>query len=218
MKLDFKHDFLPVLDLKQVNAPEGRYYETPDGNFRSVTTILGDRMPKSNWIEQWKARVGEDQANRILVQAGNRGTAVHDSLEKFLLNDRHYLRGQMPVNIATIKKFTPHLEERVSVVRGLEHMAYSKVLKCAGSIDCIAYWDNIFSIVDFKTSRRMKKKEDILSYFYQATAYALMVRDRFGITPARIVILMAVDDEPELQIFVEKTSTYARDVVELFRC
>ena len=60
----------------------GRYYETPDGDFPSVTTILSNTTYKP-WLEKWKQRVGEEEAARISKIATDRGEAVHSFAERY---------------------------------------------------------------------------------------------------------------------------------------
>ena len=42
---------------------------------------------------------------------------------------------------------------------------YSKYLKIAGRVDCIAYFDGELSVIDFKTSTNIKKEDQIQDYF-----------------------------------------------------
>ena len=83
----------------------------------------------------------------------------------------------------------------------------------AGRVDCIAEYNGVRAVIDFKTSNRPKKKEYISSYFMQATAYAIMYEERTGIPVPFIVILVAVDgDEP--QVFVEKRDNWTKKLLE----
>ena len=73
-------------------------------------------------------------------------------------------------------------------------------------VDCIAEFDGL-SVIDFKTSRKPKKKEWISNYFQQASAYCVMYEERTKIPVDQIVILIAVDDNG-LQVFVEKRDNH----------
>ena len=216
----FVNQFLPDNNLEQINTPNGRYYETPDGQkFYSVTTLLGwlqNDPAKKKSLERWKQRVGEDQADRILTQAGRRGTIIHDTLEKFLKNDPDPLKGLMPVNKETIKPLLPILEEHITTVYGLEHQLWSKALKASGTADCIALWDGELAIVDFKTARSNRNASDILDYFYQATAYAIMCYERHRLVIRKIVIVMHID-HAKPKVFVRDTKEYALAVINLFK-
>lgn len=215
----FEHELLPECDLVQVNNEDGRHYLTPDGlRLRSVTRVLAENQSeaKRKGLESWRQWVGIEKADRILTQAGKRGTAIHNALEKFLLNDPDYLKKVMPINIETINKMTPVLKKNLGTIYALEHMLYSTILMAAGTTDCIGLWDKVLSIIDFKTSRKDKTKKDIHSYFLQTAAYALMCPARHNILPVQLVIIMAVDFEKEPRIFIESTSNYIQEVQDMF--
>jgi genome maintenance exonuclease 1 len=64
----------------------------------------------------------------------------------------------------------------------------------AGRVDCIAEYNGKLSIIDFKTSKAIKDENDIIEYFMQATAYAIMFQERTGISIKNIVIIMSCED------------------------
>ena len=83
-------------------------------------------------------------------------------------------------------------------VYGQELPLYSKFLGVAGRVDLVSEWDGKLSVIDFKTSNKLKKREWIDSYFYQCTAYCIMFEEVTGIPVDRFVVLIAVDgDEPQ---------------------
>ena len=208
----FEHVTLELPELSaEIVEGIGRVYTTPEGNrYPSVTTVIGKASDKS-WLDDWKARVGEEEVRKVSAQAARRGTAVHELAENYLNNDPRYTKGHMPANIATFSQIRPMLDEHVGKIYGLEVPLYSDKLRVAGRVDCLAEWDKQLSIIDFKTSKREKKREDISGYFTQASAYAMMTFERTGLLPKQIVIMMMVDDGHPL-IFVEKS----KDWIEKF--
>jgi len=189
-------------DLVAETTDTGRTYKCPDGSsFNSVTTVL--KVLSEDAIQAWRRRVGEDVANKIGVRAANRGTAVHSIIERYLDNNVEYDKDVMPDVLSTFKDVQPILDEHISEILGLEAPLYSKHLKLAGRVDCVGVFDNKLSIIDFKTSRKLKKKEWIHNYFAQASAYAIMFEERTGIPVPQLVILIAVDNE-QPQVFIEK--------------
>ena len=64
-----------------------RHYAVNQENLPSVTTILKATEPeeKKAKLEEWKKRIGYKQAEVISREATNRGSSMHDYLEKFLL-------------------------------------------------------------------------------------------------------------------------------------
>ena len=79
----------------------------------------------------------------------------------------------------------------------------------------MATWDGVPSIVDFKTSRKLKREDWIESYFLQATAYSIMFEELTGVNIPQFVILVAVDHE-EPQVFIKSTDNYKNKVIDLF--
>ena len=215
MRKIFEHEFYTPFRLERIVIDGVRHYATPDGKkYKSVTTILGEKTDKTA-LHEWRKKVGDAEANRISTQAANRGTAIHDIAEHYLLNNPNFPKGSMPANIDTFRKLRPLIDEHIGKIYGLEYYLYSHTLKTAGATDCIAEFDGVNSIIDFKTSKKLKKEEWIESYFLQATCYAMMVEERLPLVIPQIVILIAVDHE-EPQVFVKPKSDYIKKVEEIF--
>lgn len=209
----FNHVNAPTLtELIAETTGSGRVYNTPDGNrYPSVTTILSE-LSKAG-IAAWRKRVGAEEANRISTQAGSRGTKVHQICEDYLNNKPDYLDGQMPANVFTFKQIQPILDQYIDNIQYLEAPLYSDFLKTAGRVDCIAEFDGKLSIIDFKTSRKPKKKEWISNYFMQASCYAVMYEERTEIPVSRTVVIVAVDGS-EPQVFVENRDNFIEEFVD----
>lgn len=212
----FEHDvyiIFPDLTAEIVEGV-GRVYTTPEGNrYPSVTTVIGAASEHS-WLDEWKERVGEEEVKKTSTQAARRGTAVHDLAEKYLRNFPFYTKGHMPVNIATFSQIRPILDEHITKIYGLEVPLYSDRLRVAGRVDCLAEWNGELAIIDFKTSKHVKKREDISGYFTQASAYSYMTFERTGMLPKKIVIVMMVDDGEPL-VFVEKSKDWIEKFIEI---
>lgn len=214
---------MKIFEHEELNLPElsaelvegvGRLYTTPEGlKYPSVTTIIG-KASDNTWLEDWKARVGEEEVRKVSGQASRRGTAVHELAEEYLKNNPNYSRGHMPGNVATFGQIKPILNKHITKIYGLEVPLYSDNLRVAGRVDCVAEWDDVLSIIDFKTSKREKKREDIGGYFTQASAYSYMMFERTGLLPKQIVIIMMVDDGHPL-VFVEKAKNWIEKFIEL---
>lgn len=200
---------LPTLTRKTTEA--GRKYFTPDGNaYPSITTVLS--ILSKDAIMAWRARVGAEEANKVSRQASTRGTAVHKLAEDYVDNKDDWKGKHMPANIATFNTIKPILDERLNNIWMQEVFLYSDKLKTAGQLDCIGEWDGELAIVDFKTSKRVKKREDITSYFIQMCFYAAAFLERTGIAIKKGVIVMAVDGNEPL-IFEMNTYDYLEHLV-----
>jgi genome maintenance exonuclease 1 len=215
----FKHIGCDIdYDLETETINGKRFYKTPEGLlYPSVTTITSQHGKDK--ILEWRKRVGEEEANRISTRASNRGTKVHKICENYLNNEEDYARTNpahihktMPDTIAMFKSLQPLLDEHVNNIHALEIPLYSHHLKVAGRVDCIAEYDGKLSIIDFKTSGKLKEESWIKGYFMQCSAYAVMYEERTGIPVSQIVIMIAVDSEHP-QVFIKKRNDYIKDFI-----
>lgn len=197
-------------DLKSETFLDGRrFYTLPDGTqLPSVTTVLGAQ--KKAAIMQWRQRVGEEKANAISRKASGRGTNVHTLCERYLNNES--LGDMMPDAKEMFLSIKPELN-RINNIHYQEQALWSTQLGVAGRVDCIGEFDEELSVIDFKTSARVKTREDILDYFWQTTAYALMYEELVGIPINKLVIIMAVENSEPL-IFIERTEDHIEGLVE----
>jgi hypothetical protein len=202
-----EHD---IPKLERVTAPDGsRVYQTPSGRaYPSVTTVTG--LLGKAAIMAWRKRVGEEEANRVSSKAAKRGTRVHALCEDFLSN-KEVMVDMFDHDMW--EKFKPLLL-RINNIHALETPLYSDHLEVAGTVDCIAEFDGTVSVIDFKTSKRIKSRDDIHGYFMQCSAYAVAFEELTGIPVSRLVILMAVDDEDPL-VFIEKRDTWVSEFIKL---
>ncbi len=200
-KQNFKHVPVELTEMDTVTTDEGRKYHTPEGiDLPSITTVLSILSRDS--IAKWRKRVGEVEANKISTRAANRGTAVHTICEKYLDNDPDYLDGVMPNNIETFQKIRPILDDNINNIHAQEAPLYSTHLGVAGRVDCVAEFNGQISIIDFKTSRKFKKRQWCHNYFMQESAYAIMWEERTGQPITQLVTLIAVDNGAPL-IYIE---------------
>ena len=198
-------------DMVAENINGKRFYKTPEGNlYPSVTTITSQHGKDK--ILEWRKRVGEEEANRISTKAAGRGTRVHTLCENYLNNEEDYARKTMPDSVAMFKSIQPLLDQNVNNIHALEVPLYSHHLRVAGRVDCIAEYDGKLSIIDFKTSGKLKEESWIKGYFMQCSAYAVMYEERTGIPVPQIVIMIAVDSEHP-QVFIKKRNDYIKDFI-----
>ena len=197
-------------DLQSQTFPDGkRYYTLPDGTrLPSVTTVLGAQ--KKQAIMAWRKRVGEDVANAISKKATGRGTNVHTLCERYLNNDP--LGNIMPDAVEMFRSLKPLLN-RIDNIHYQEQALWSKQIGMAGRVDCIGEFDGELSVIDFKTSKRIKSSADIEDYYWQTTAYALMYEELIGIPINNLVIIMAVEDEQPL-VFKQQTQDHIPGLVK----
>jgi hypothetical protein len=204
----FKHsNKFKEIELSTEETNEGRFYITPNGKYESITTALSKNQEKQQGLERWRKNVGEKEANRILRVSSNRGTSLHNIAEKYLKNDPSYLNGAMPDAIVMFKSFKHILDESINEVYLQEAALYSDKYKLAGRVDFIGRVINKITTVDFKNSRKPKKREWIEDYFLQISAYSFMFKELYGVSITQAMILIAVENSKP-QIFLTNPSEW----------
>jgi len=202
------------VELPPINATttDGvRLYETPEGNkYPSITTILSVRN-KSGLVE-WRKRVGDKVANHVMHKAAARGTSVHHMCEDYLNNENidHHQKNFLPWCLFTqLQKVLTNIDNIHAQEAGL----YSDKYKVAGRVDCIAEYNGVLSIIDFKTSTKERNDEWNENYYIQCSAYAEMYGEMTGTEIDQIVILCVTEDGT-VQEFVKDKYDYLDALVE----
>jgi len=180
----------PLPNLKRKNEDHKRVYYDDEGNrYHSVTNVVGSI--DQTGLEEWRKAVGEDVANYVSRKAMNLGTKLHTMVETYLYNKKNSEKSIFAK--AHFENIKPLLQS-INNIRGLESKICSKDLGLAGTADCIAEYNGVLSIIDFKTSSKQKKEEWILKYFLQTTAYSIMWEEATGEKVDQIVVLITAED------------------------
>jgi CRISPR/Cas system-associated exonuclease Cas4 (RecB family) len=216
MSKKFNHELFEQIELKENYIDGKRHYLTPSGkSYPSVTTVIGNSLDKKG-LNEWRAKVGNEEADKITRAAASRGTKVHKLCEDYVLNKDDFLKGAMPSSVSLFKQIQPYLDNYLTKVYGIEIPLYSDFLQTAGRCDLVCRMHDCYAIVDYKTSSKPKKEEWIEGYFLQLTAYAMMVEEMYKIHIPYIIVLVAVEDD-NLQYFVKNPNQYKDRVTEIFR-
>ena len=196
--------------LERVDTEIGRHYRDSNNNLvPSVTTVLSGTSDNKDGIEKWRKKVGDSEADRIMKQSTDIGTAVHEAIEKFLgNNDWDYFQDTSDQIMARkmTSKFVDLGLNKISQVWGLEVGLILDNLY-AGTADCVGTYSDVPSLIDFKTARRIKKREWIEDYFLQGCAYANAHNVMFNTEIKQIVILM-VDRDLMFKEFIVKSDEF----------
>lgn len=190
--------------LKRVTAKNGQRQYTGDDDqpVPSVTTVLSDTGDKTALIN-WRKRVGDEEANRISREAAGLGTKVHNALEKYVLQEEYNISGNNHISVMAKAMLDEMIDKGLSQVDeiwGVEVALIAKGLY-AGTSDAVGMFNGVESIIDFKTAKKIKKREWIEDYFMQGCAYALAHNEMFGTNIKQVAILM-VDREGKYADFV----------------
>ena len=216
----FNHIELDLPKLERETIDGVRYYKVPgESNLHRLVSITSVTSHFNKKIfEDWRKKVGAEEADKITRQSTSRGTDMHTLVEHHLKNES--LPKVQPLSEVLFKIAKPELN-KINNIHALESSLYSKILGVAGTVDCIAEYNGELAIIDFKTSKKPKPKEWIEHYFVQAVAYACMLYEMTGITIKKLVILMACEngecvvyEEYDKSKYIKLLSKYIRKFVE----
>jgi len=160
------------VDASRIEDQGTRLYDVNGTRLPSVTTILGATKDQQ-FLKEWKAKVGEAEADRIKNLSSRRGTSMHKFLE-------HYVQGTGYDDLTEIGQKAKAMAEKVidvgltpvEEIYGSEVTLYYPGLY-AGSTDLVCVHNGKDSIVDFKQSNRPKREDWIDDYKMQIAAYAM---------------------------------------------
>lgn len=193
----------PYKEIKRKRVEGKRLYDTESGFLPSVTTILSATQPeeKRQKLQEWRNRVGHENAQQITNQAANVGTLMHGFLESWMKTGNWDAGKNMPNIIANRMATTvvDNIKDKLDEVWGCEVGLYYPGLY-AGTADVVGVWDGRPAIMDFKQTIKTKKREWIDDYFLQATAYGNAHNELFG-TEIETVAIFMCSQNFEFQLF-----------------
>jgi len=208
IKKDFSKYEYP--QLERVDLEIGRHYLDSNNNpVPSVTTVLSATSKSKDGIAQWRNRVGDEEADRIIKQSTDIGSSVHEAIEKYLKGEEWNDFGESQNEYIAKKishKFVDTGLNNITEIWGLESGLVLDNLY-AGTADCIGEYNSIHTLIDFKTAKKIKKREWIEDYFLQGCAYANAHNVMFGSEIQQIVILM-VDRDLIFQEFIVRPTEF----------
>jgi len=190
-------------ELRRIQTKQGRQYVGEDNNpVPSVTTILSDTGDKTALIE-WRKRIGEAEATRISIESAGLGTKVHGALEKYILGEEWDTFGNNHISILARSMTEEMINVGFSKVNELYGVEVGLIAHglYAGTSDAIGLHEGEEAIIDFKTAKKLKKREWIEDYFLQGCAYALAHNEMFESKIKKVAILM-VDRDANFAEFV----------------
>jgi len=176
-----------------------RHYDVgTEEKLPSVTTILQATQSdeKKESLAKWKQKVGENKADQIRDQAAERGSIMHRIIEGYLLGQRHadFSDVGQDAGVMAQKIIDQGLEGHMDEIWGSEITIHYPGL-FAGATDLCGIYEGRESIIDFKQSNKMKRKEWISDYFVQLAAYAMGHNYVYGTNIQSGTILMCTKDK-----------------------
>lgn len=215
----FSHVDIELPKLERETIDGVRYYKVPDNDefIRLVSITSVTSHFNKDIFTNWRKKVGEEEADKITKAATSRGTDMHTLVENYLYNKE--LPKVQPLSSLLFKLSIPELN-KINNIYCLEGSLYSLQLGIAGTVDCIAEYNNELAIIDFKTSKKPKPREWIEHYFVQCAAYSCMFYELTGIPVKKYVILMACEngecvtyEEYDKSKYIKLLSKYIRKFV-----
>jgi len=210
----FEYVNVDLPKLKRKNIDGVRFYTVEDHPMVSITSVTSHYNKEI--FKKWRARVGEEEANRISKRSTTRGTRTHELIETHLLNKDVVFEHPGPKMLFLQAKKTL---ANINRIYALEESLYSKELGVAGTVDCIAEYtgesgEPELAIIDFKTAEKPKPKDWIENYFVQAAAYGCMFYELTGIPVKKLVIIMTCENG-EVKVYEEYDKmTYMKLLVQ----
>tara|TARA_B110000444_G_scaffold67422_1_gene63430 strand:+ start:13177 stop:13854 length:678 start_codon:yes stop_codon:yes gene_type:complete len=204
---------LESIELSTMYENGKRYYTDGEGTIKypSVTTVTG--ILNREHIKLWRERVGAEEANKITKAATNRGTKFHQHVEDYLRQDKKEIIFENILQEGMFKAVQPVLDEIIPIA--LEAPLYSNELRMAGRVDCVGLWENELSIIDFKSSSKIKKEYMAKPWYIQMTAYAIMVEEMTGHAVDNITAIVGVEGMNTFQIFEAQPQDYVDELYQL---
>lgn len=200
----------PPLERVEINGVR-HYVNGEKSCYPSVTTVLSSDAHSKKKLSEWRERVGAEEAAKISRRAANRGTIVHQMIEDYVqgklsikATESQYF---MPIHIPMFEALKSVADESIDNIRMIEGQMMSHELRVAGTVDMVAEFDGVLSIIDWKTSNKKKKKEWIRNYFIQESAYAVMFEENVGEPIEQLVTVIATETGTP-QVFIEKKSNW----------
>lgn len=187
--------------LERIDSESGfRFYKTPKGKFPSITTVLS-HTSDSTHLDEWRNRIGIEEANNISKAATDAGTGMHTLFEEFIKDEltceefSKLLNSSIPRSRLFFKQLKPLLIRTISSYVGFELQLYSAELGIAGSTDLVATMskEECLCILDYKGNNKLnslKKEEWLEDYKIQVSAYAKMFEHQYKHRVPKGVILM----------------------------
>ena len=202
-----------------------RHYDIGNKFLPSVTTIISATQSeeKRQSLAAWKARLGDQAADRVRDIAALRGTAMHTYLEA-------YVRGTGHKDLTSVGREAEPMAQQIinQGLSGLEEIWGSEVTLYypdlyAGATDVVGIYNSRESIIDFKQTNKPKRREWIDDYFIQLGAYAMAHNYVYGTKIQQGVILMCSKDkffqrfEVSDKEFVNYQHAFLKKVDEYYR-
>jgi len=164
-----------------------KYYQIGNQSLPSVTTILAATKDpdKTAQLKKWEKKMqqihGENGAEIERNKAMERGTKIHQEINNYLLN-------QTEIESPLAQKLIPFLKLIQKKLIYAEKTVWTN--QYAGTLDCLCKYEELTTLIDWKTSNTIKRKDWIEDHFIQAAAYAQATKHCHNIQTEQTLIVI----------------------------
>ena len=185
--------------------------------------MISNNAKKQEVLAKWRARVGKEKAQQISSRAATRGNRYHKLAENYMNNEHDdTLYREYPL-VWIMFDSSRKILDNINNIYLQEAALYSDFLGIAGRVDCIAEYNGVLSIIDFKTSAEEKKEEYLYDYYVQETAYACMLQELYDVKVKQLVTIIACENgdtqvsiQPVKKEYFVKLQEYIREYEEKY--
>lgn len=194
-------------------------FPTGSSNLPSVTKVLSATMPAESafilnkWKEAMIRKLGATGFAKYQQDTFQRGHMLHSLLANYLLGEGEPKVGDGELSTDIIcnlwKSIHNVVREKISNVRLVEHIVTHPSMNYRGIVDCVAFYENELSVIDFKTAEKPKKSVgDLYDNPLQVSAYCGAINNDNNI-PSHVidrnisaaVVIVAYVDGSEASIY-----------------
>lgn len=216
--MSFVTDFTPGNTealINVVKAFRGHPYNKPLAKYPGVTKVLGGTKDMTG-LDAWRARVGDEEADRIINESKMIGSSLdkmfNDALDEETRSsfDKELYKNEPGYKL--FRQLEPYIKNIEPVA--VQMKVWSDNMQMMGYLDCVGYYKGTLTLIDCKNAKREKTPETIHDYYLQTTAYSMMLYEMLGIKIKQLGLLIARRDSAFPQIDVRPIAPYVPQVLQ----
>lgn len=189
---------LDGVSMTPITLNNQRFYDTPYGIYPSVNTVIYPN--KGSFVGN---------------SATERGKQIHMMLENYLLGTNFPEETFTKINILCFARALRCLDDHLGEVFGIEKFVYNREYKYAGTLDLIAEWDGVLSIIDFKSTTTENPSQE--KHFLQTEAYRLAWNEMYPEQQAKQSVIVTAAFVKPIEPLVNTNEKYIESFIEKVR-
>lgn len=184
-----------------------RWYQIDGQLYPSVTTILG--IIRRPYLERWRGNLGNEEADRVLAEAGDIGTRVHDGCEAINMGREWYATDAQTE--AMIRAYEDWYKSTVKRVLVAETPVICRTYRYAGRLDLLAVLkgDKLPTLIDIKTGNSVYQDVplQLAAYKHALEQAGFRIKRRLVVhvdkrEPGRLTTIEYEDHDQDFRLFL----------------